>query len=90
MWNRPAALRCVFVQLMQFHFSFFTDKLCVLPFALPVFLHVHQIGNCVTMNGHPQPRIIWFKNDQPIPEVKDTKASMCPLAHEVKYYKLLG
>lgn len=32
------------------------------------------------MNGHPQPRIIWFKDDQPLPEVKDRKESMCPLA----------
>ncbi|XP_053183252.1 basal cell adhesion molecule [Scomber japonicus] len=30
-----------------------------------------EIGTCVTMNGHPQPRIIWFKDDQPLPEVKD-------------------
>lgn len=30
-----------------------------------------EIGKCVTMNGHPQPRIIWFKDDQPLPEVKD-------------------
>ncbi|KAF3692153.1 Basal cell adhesion molecule B-CAM cell surface glycoprotein Lutheran antigen Precursor [Channa argus] len=32
-----------------------------------------EIGTCVTMNGYPQPRIIWFKNDQPLPEVKDKK-----------------
>ncbi|KAF7652182.1 hypothetical protein LDENG_00100120 [Lucifuga dentata] len=32
-----------------------------------------EIGSCVTMNGHPQPRIIWFKDDQPLPEVKDRK-----------------
>lgn len=32
-----------------------------------------EIGTCVTMNGHPQPRIIWFKDDQPLPEVKDRK-----------------
>lgn len=30
-----------------------------------------EIGLCVSMNGHPQPRIIWFKDDQPLPEVKD-------------------
>lgn len=42
------------------------------------------------MNGHPQPRIIWFKNDQPIPEIKDTKASMCPLAHKVKYSLIIS
>ncbi|XP_029928623.1 basal cell adhesion molecule isoform X2 [Myripristis murdjan] len=32
-----------------------------------------EIGTCVTHNGHPQPRIIWFKDDQPLPEVKDRK-----------------
>uniref|UniRef100_UPI0037E92497 basal cell adhesion molecule isoform X2 n=1 Tax=Semicossyphus pulcher TaxID=241346 RepID=UPI0037E92497 len=32
-----------------------------------------EIGTCVTMNGHPQPRIIWFKDDNPLPEVKDRK-----------------
>ncbi|XP_072316033.1 basal cell adhesion molecule isoform X2 [Eucyclogobius newberryi] len=30
-----------------------------------------EIGKCETKNGHPQPRIIWFKDDQPLPEVKD-------------------
>ncbi|XP_026226868.1 basal cell adhesion molecule [Anabas testudineus] len=43
-----------------------------------------EIGTCVTMNGHPQPRIIWFKNDQPIPEVKDTKANTYVIASVVK------
>ncbi|KAK2844835.1 hypothetical protein Q5P01_011494 [Channa striata] len=32
-----------------------------------------EIGSCITMNGYPQPRIIWFKDDQPLPEVKDQK-----------------
>lgn len=30
-----------------------------------------EIGKCVTMNGHPMPRIIWYKDEQPLPEVKD-------------------
>lgn len=34
-----------------------------------------EIGTCVTMNGHPQPRIIWFKDDQPLAEVKDKNES---------------
>uniref|UniRef100_A0A3B3ZI00 Ig-like domain-containing protein n=1 Tax=Periophthalmus magnuspinnatus TaxID=409849 RepID=A0A3B3ZI00_9GOBI len=33
--------------------------------------NVILMGICVTRNGHPQPRIIWFKDDQPLPEVKD-------------------
>ncbi|XP_028327090.1 basal cell adhesion molecule isoform X2 [Gouania willdenowi] len=40
-----------------------------------------EIGTCKTMNGHPEPRIIWFKDDQPLPEVKDRKEKtyMVPL-----------
>ncbi|XP_049439197.1 basal cell adhesion molecule isoform X1 [Epinephelus fuscoguttatus] len=34
-----------------------------------------EIGTCVTMNGHPQPRIIWYKDDQPLAEVKDKNES---------------
>ncbi|KAM4736246.1 basal cell adhesion molecule isoform 2-T2 [Anableps anableps] len=30
-----------------------------------------EIGTCIAMNGFPAPRIIWFKDDQPLPEVKD-------------------
>ncbi|CAL8289974.1 unnamed protein product [Merluccius merluccius] len=30
-----------------------------------------EIGTCVTKNGHPVPRIIWFMDDQPLAEVKD-------------------
>ncbi|CAN9513803.1 unnamed protein product [Ophioblennius macclurei] len=32
-----------------------------------------EIGTCVTMNGHPQPRIIWYKDDNPLAEVKDKR-----------------
>uniref|UniRef100_A0A672YDG1 Ig-like domain-containing protein n=1 Tax=Sphaeramia orbicularis TaxID=375764 RepID=A0A672YDG1_9TELE len=28
-------------------------------------------NKCVSMNGHPQPRIIWFKDNNPLAEVKD-------------------
>ncbi|KAM9722825.1 basal cell adhesion molecule isoform 2-T2 [Menidia menidia] len=30
-----------------------------------------EIETCEARNGHPQPRIIWFKNKEPLPEVKD-------------------
>ncbi|XP_028984982.1 basal cell adhesion molecule isoform X2 [Betta splendens] len=43
-----------------------------------------QIGSCLSMNGHPQPRIIWFKNDQPLPEVKDVKANTYMIPSVVK------
>ncbi|XP_037532086.1 basal cell adhesion molecule isoform X2 [Nematolebias whitei] len=32
-----------------------------------------EIGICTARNGHPQPRIIWFKNNEPLPQVKDKK-----------------
>ncbi|KAG9275902.1 basal cell adhesion molecule isoform X1 [Astyanax mexicanus] len=32
-----------------------------------------QVGTCTSNNGHPQPRIIWYKDAVPLPEVTDTK-----------------
>ncbi|XP_034729121.1 basal cell adhesion molecule isoform X3 [Etheostoma cragini] len=43
-----------------------------------------EIGSCVTLNGHPQPRIIWFKDDQPLPEVKDRKEKTYMIPSVVK------
>ncbi|KAM4600452.1 basal cell adhesion molecule [Polymixia lowei] len=43
-----------------------------------------EIGTCVTMNGHPQPRIIWFKDDQPLPEIKDRKEKTYMIPSVVK------
>ncbi|XP_054478150.1 basal cell adhesion molecule isoform X2 [Anoplopoma fimbria] len=43
-----------------------------------------EIGTCVTMNGHPQPRIIWFKDDQPLPEVKDRREKTNMVSSVVK------
>ncbi|XP_022620038.1 cell surface glycoprotein MUC18-like isoform X1 [Seriola dumerili] len=43
-----------------------------------------EIGTCVTMNGHPQPRIIWFKDEQPLPEVKDRKEQTYMIPSVVK------
>ncbi|XP_059194904.1 basal cell adhesion molecule isoform X2 [Centropristis striata] len=42
------------------------------------------IGTCVSMNGHPLPRIIWFKDDQPLPEVKDRKEKTNMISSVVK------
>lgn len=56
---------CVCVKSLKIHIVNPTSFVCVC-----------QIGTCVSMNGHPQPRIIWFKDDQPLPEVKDKKESM--------------
>uniref|UniRef100_A0A3Q3WAH5 Ig-like domain-containing protein n=1 Tax=Mola mola TaxID=94237 RepID=A0A3Q3WAH5_MOLML len=43
-----------------------------------------SIGSCVSNNGHPQPRIIWFKDDQPLPEVKDRKEKTYMIPSVVK------
>ncbi|CAJ1062675.1 basal cell adhesion molecule isoform X2 [Xyrichtys novacula] len=43
-----------------------------------------EIGTCVTKNGHPQPRIIWFKDDQPLPEIKDRKEKTYMIPSVVK------
>ncbi|XP_028436904.1 basal cell adhesion molecule isoform X1 [Perca flavescens] len=43
-----------------------------------------EIGTCVTKNGHPQPRIIWFKDDKPLPEVKDRKEKTYMIPSVVK------
>ncbi|KAI4872669.1 hypothetical protein NFI96_029333, partial [Prochilodus magdalenae] len=31
------------------------------------------VGTCTSSNGHPKPRIIWFKDATPLPEVTDPK-----------------
>ncbi|KAM7383190.1 hypothetical protein PAMP_002862 [Pampus punctatissimus] len=43
-----------------------------------------EISICVARNGHPQPRIIWFKDDQPLPEVKDMKEKTYMVSSVVK------
>ncbi|KAJ8005271.1 hypothetical protein DPEC_G00144900 [Dallia pectoralis] len=43
-----------------------------------------QVGQCVSHNGHPQPRIIWFKDSNPLPEVKDNKEKMYMVSSVVK------
>ncbi|KAM6968092.1 basal cell adhesion molecule [Aplochiton taeniatus] len=43
-----------------------------------------EIGQCTSKNGHPQPRIIWFKDDHPLPEVKDIKEKTYMLSSVVR------
>lgn len=32
-----------------------------------------EVGTCETKNGHPLPRIVWFRDAKPLPEVKDKR-----------------
>ncbi|KAM6995005.1 basal cell adhesion molecule isoform 2-T2 [Tautogolabrus adspersus] len=43
-----------------------------------------EIGTCVSKNGHPQPRIIWFKDGLPLPEIKDRKEKTYMIPSVVK------
>ncbi|XP_066539590.1 basal cell adhesion molecule isoform X2 [Hoplias malabaricus] len=39
-------------------------------------LQSSEVGTCSSRNGHPQPRIIWFKDNMPMPEVTDPKENI--------------
>ncbi|KAL7875080.1 hypothetical protein SRHO_G00060500 [Serrasalmus rhombeus] len=43
-----------------------------------------QVGTCTSRNGHPQPRIIWFKDSKPLPEVTDSKEKTYMVPRVVK------
>ncbi|XP_041963029.1 basal cell adhesion molecule isoform X2 [Alosa sapidissima] len=43
-----------------------------------------KIGHCTAKNGHPQPRIIWYKDASPLPEVKDINEDMYMVPSVVK------
>lgn len=43
-----------------------------------------EIGHCSARNGHPQPRIIWYKDASPLPEVKDLNEDMYMVPSVVK------
>ncbi|XP_035386581.1 basal cell adhesion molecule [Electrophorus electricus] len=43
-----------------------------------------EVGTCTSRNGHPEPRIIWFKDSTPLPEVKDPKENMYMVPRVVK------
>ncbi|KAG7335718.1 hypothetical protein KOW79_000411 [Hemibagrus wyckioides] len=44
----------------------------------------HQVGKCTSNNGHPEPRIIWFKDSNPLPEVLDPKEKIYMVPGVVK------
>ncbi|XP_062394850.1 basal cell adhesion molecule [Sardina pilchardus] len=43
-----------------------------------------EIGRCTAKNGHPQPRIIWYKDASPLPEIKDINEDMYMVPSVVK------
>uniref|UniRef100_A0A096ME37 Basal cell adhesion molecule (Lutheran blood group) n=1 Tax=Poecilia formosa TaxID=48698 RepID=A0A096ME37_POEFO len=43
-----------------------------------------EVGACEAKNGFPSPRIIWFKDNQPLPEIKDRKEKTYMLLTSVK------
>ncbi|KAL4657705.1 basal cell adhesion molecule [Arapaima gigas] len=43
-----------------------------------------EAGQCVSRNGFPVPRLIWYKNSMPLPEVKDSKEKMYMAHSQVK------
>ncbi|KAK3551867.1 hypothetical protein QTP70_030234, partial [Hemibagrus guttatus] len=44
----------------------------------------NQVGKCTSNNGHPEPRIIWFKDSNPLPEVLDPKEKIYMVPGVVK------
>ncbi|XP_053479142.1 basal cell adhesion molecule isoform X1 [Ictalurus furcatus] len=44
----------------------------------------HKVGKCTSNNGHPEPRIIWFKDSKPLPEVTDPKEKIYMVPSVVK------
>ncbi|XP_016141007.1 basal cell adhesion molecule isoform X2 [Sinocyclocheilus grahami] len=43
-----------------------------------------EVGKCISRNAYPQPRIIWFKDATPLPEVKDQKEKTYMIPSVVK------
>ncbi|XP_043973927.1 basal cell adhesion molecule isoform X2 [Gambusia affinis] len=43
-----------------------------------------EVGTCEATNAFPPPRIIWFKDNQPLPEVKDRKEKTYMVLSTVK------
>ncbi|KAL1259441.1 hypothetical protein QQF64_010018 [Cirrhinus molitorella] len=43
-----------------------------------------EVAKCISRNAYPQPRIIWFKDATPLPEVKDQKEKTYMIPSVVK------
>ncbi|XP_051577277.1 basal cell adhesion molecule isoform X2 [Myxocyprinus asiaticus] len=43
-----------------------------------------EVGRCTSRNAYPQPRIIWFKDNTPLPEVKDQREKTYMILRVVK------
>ncbi|XP_008429384.1 basal cell adhesion molecule isoform X3 [Poecilia reticulata] len=43
-----------------------------------------EVGTCEAKNGFPSPRIIWFKDNQPLPEIKDRREKTYMILSTVK------
>uniref|UniRef100_A0A3Q4HK14 Basal cell adhesion molecule (Lutheran blood group) n=1 Tax=Neolamprologus brichardi TaxID=32507 RepID=A0A3Q4HK14_NEOBR len=43
-----------------------------------------EVGTCETKNGFPLPRIVWFRDAKPLPEVKDKQEKTYMVAKQVK------
>lgn len=44
----------------------------------------HRVGKCTSNKGHPEPRIIWFKDSKPLPEGTDPKEKIYMVPSVVK------
>ncbi|XP_048008377.1 basal cell adhesion molecule isoform X2 [Megalobrama amblycephala] len=43
-----------------------------------------EVGKCTSRNAHPEPRIIWFKDDTPLPDEKSQKEKTYMILSSVK------
>ncbi|ROL47841.1 Basal cell adhesion molecule [Anabarilius grahami] len=43
-----------------------------------------EVGKCTSRNAHPEPRIIWFKDDTPLPDEKSQKEKTYMIPSSVK------
>ncbi|XP_064204699.1 basal cell adhesion molecule-like isoform X2 [Anguilla rostrata] len=56
---------------------------------LPEFITISEssateIGQCVSKNGHPEPRLVWYKDSSPLEEVKEVNDKMYMVSSVVR------